>query len=1034
MFCLLISGMAGLIYEVVWARYLALFLGHTSYAVVAVLAAFMGGLALGNLLFGALADRTARPLAWYAWLEVAIGVYALLFPVYEAVCHAGFVALARQMQPGSGGLLAMKFVFSAAAILIPTVLMGGTLPLLSRLLTRSLGDLREKVAALYFINSAGAVVGTWLADFHLLPALGLESTVIAGAVLNLAAGAVALFVSSWIKEGSGVAPARTTPEAVSAAVPAEAREGGPEVYSPPELRLAVVAIGVSGFVAMLYQVVWTRLLGLALGSSTHAFSLMLMTFIGGITVGSWLVYRWRWRVRTLTVFGWAELGLAASVLLSMCFYFYLPYWFVRLAALLDRTPAAYPAYELLQAGLCMAVLFVPTVCLGATLPLVTRVATPEVGRTGRSVGRVFAVNTLGTVLGAVLTGLLLFPWLGLARTLALGAMANLLLGLAVLGYRPSGRSRLALAAGAAAALVVGWGVGGYFHRTWPSALTMGLWRTSEPPRSAREFRETVRAIECLYHRDGAGATVSVHPVDAARSNLVLKVNGKSDASTLGDMATQLLIGHLPLLLRPAAEEVLVVGLGSGVTAGAVLAHPTVRRVDVVEITPEVVEAARWFAPHNRGALDDPRLRLVIEDAKSFLRISDRQYDVIASEPSNPWVAGVAGVFTYEFYASCRARLRPGGLMVQWVQLYEFSDAGLDMVLATFREVFPYLSLWEGSSNDLMLIGSAEPPAVQLDAFLARLETPSVRADLARVYFDNAPLVLTRQVVPFTTGAFIAPSDTRVHSDHHPALEYLAQRDFFVRGGVDRFRQLDESRSRRPATLLGEYLRRYRLTAEDYRAFSRFYRESGTPYVDLFATLLERWQAEDPPAIEPLEIASRFRFLSAPGELDVRRLAAHRDRLLERAPENPTLLRQYALALERTYREQRSAFHAPPEGELRDILALAIQHDPANQRVYLAYLAEVAWDRGDDEQCVQLAAQALAPDVAGATAGFRLDPDSPVRAVTRLMDVLCRRDQWKLAAEYGEQFVRAGHLAGARVTLPFEVMRRRVAAVVAGTGQ
>jgi spermidine synthase len=292
-FCLLISGMAGLVYEIVWARYLALFLGHTSYAVVAVLVAFMGGLALGNVWFGARADRSNRPLALYAWLEIGIGLYALAFPSYYELCHHAYVALARSWHPGSTGLLGMKFVFSLLTILLPTALMGGTLPVLTKLVTRSLGELQARVAALYFINSAGAVAGVLAADFWWIPTIGLQATVLAGAAMNLFVGALALFISGWIREGKSVLMAEPSP-----AVSAE----NDESFSSGELRLAIVGIGLSGFVAMLYEVVWTRLLALALGSSTHAFSLMLVTFISGIAVGAWIIGRWKKLRRTMEAF------------------------------------------------------------------------------------------------------------------------------------------------------------------------------------------------------------------------------------------------------------------------------------------------------------------------------------------------------------------------------------------------------------------------------------------------------------------------------------------------------------------------------------------------------------------------------------------------------------------------------------------------------------------------------------------------------------------------------------------------------------
>ncbi|MBL9127772.1 MAG: fused MFS/spermidine synthase, partial [Verrucomicrobiales bacterium] len=441
--CLLLSGVAGLVYQVVWARYLALFLGHTSYAVVAVLVAFMGGLALGNAWLGRYADRMERPLALYAWLEIGIAAYALAFPYYFELCRTAYVALGRGAVPGSPWLLASKFGFSFAAILIPTAMMGGTLPVLTRLVTRSLGELRARVAGLYFVNSAGAVIGVIVADFWWVPSWGLESTVMGGAALNAVVGGIALLANGMLEEsrveagtGKGV-PAR----------PGSGTEGAPEsggdgeVYTASELRLAVIAAGVSGFVAMLYEVVWTRLLGLALGSSTHAFSIMLVTFITGIAAGAWWVGRWRGLRRTFDAFGWAELALGLTLLGSMFFYHLLPYGFVRLGSMVARSPGNHALYQGVQFLLCFSVMFVPALCLGMTLPLASRVATSELARTGRSVGLVFSVNTLGTVLGAALSGLVLLPALGLARSLALGVGLNLAIAVAVLLRRRTGAAR-----------------------------------------------------------------------------------------------------------------------------------------------------------------------------------------------------------------------------------------------------------------------------------------------------------------------------------------------------------------------------------------------------------------------------------------------------------------------------------------------------------------------------------------------------------------------------------------------------------------
>ncbi|HMO65077.1 MAG TPA: fused MFS/spermidine synthase, partial [Verrucomicrobiota bacterium] len=405
----------------------------------------------------------------------------------------------------------------------------------------------------------------------------------------------------------------------------------------------------------------------------------------------------------------AGLALAGSLLLLAPFYADLPFWFLRLGDVLARRPEAFVFYQFAQAAICFAAMFLPTVILGMTLPLATRAATAELARTGRSVGLGFSVNTGGTVLGAALTGLWLMPWLGLARTLALGVAINFALALLILLRHRAWIRRATLVGAPALAIGLVLLAGAALDDHWQRTLTRGWWRGAVRFERLADYRAASRAAELLYHRDGASATVTVEKwLREGKPEISLRVNGKVDASSGGDVPTQLLSGHLPMLLHPDPQEACVVGIGSGMTGGAILVHPGVRRLDTVEISPEVAHVARaYFGEYNGRSLEDPRTQ-VIDDAKSFLRVSGRQYDVIISEPSNPWMAGVSGVFSLEFYEQCRASLKPGGLMTQWVQVYETSDEALKTVLATFASVFPYFTVWQTLPGDLILIGAPEP--------------------------------------------------------------------------------------------------------------------------------------------------------------------------------------------------------------------------------------------------------------------------------------------------------------------------------------
>lgn len=984
-FCFFVSGMAGLVYQTVWARYLALFLGHTSYAVVAVLVSFMGGLALGNASFGLVADRIARPLALYAWLEIGIGIYALIFPTYYVFSHDGYIALAKQWHLVGASLLALKFAFSFLTIILPTFLMGATFPVLTKFVTRSLADLRGKVAALYSINSFGAVVGCWIADFVWIPAMGLEMTIFAGAAMNLLVGVVALVMSNRIHES---APRLQPDDSPS--------NGVDERFSHRELRLAMAGIGLSGFVAMLYEVAWTRLLALALGSSTHAFSLMLMTFITGIAVGAWVVYLWKSLRKTLAAFAWAELALAAALFVSMFFYEYLPYWFAQLASLIVREENAYPYYQLLQALICFAVMFIPTVCLGMTLPLVSRIATAEWAQTGSSIGRVFAVNTLGTVLGTMMTGLWLLPSVGLARTFAFGITLNALIGLAILA-----RNHLSVRAWLIAPMLgVGfiWFAGQVFDGTWQRVFAIGLWRSRQPPASLAMYRKMAENDTLLFHRDGAGSTVTViSQLEKGQVKLGLKVNGKADASTSLDVPTQLLLGHVPMLMRPQSTNALVVGLGSGMTGSAIARHPTVKQIDIVEISPEVIEASRQFAKYNDNLHQNPRVRFIVEDAKSYLKISDRHYDIIVSEPSNPWMAGVAGVFSREYYQSCRDRLGPGGLMAQWVQIYETSDEALNMVLATFGSVFPYFSIWHPSVSDLILVGSVQPQKVDIEAMERRFYVPAVKSDLERIEMTRLPVFLAREIVSQHNGFFIPPSETTLHSDFYPALEYVAQKAFFAGRTSSRWRDFDENFSNRPGTLLGQYLKEHPLTESDFKALGRYYMEYRLPEPDLFRSIVLRWQHEKPESTLPIELMAQASDQVLTAELEALRLEPMRTHLIQYAEKDPEPLRMFESYLIQMYRAHRSVFYLPPADELQSVLQRLIETNPANQRVYKLHLAELAWDRGDELTCSQLSRSGFDADTTKeGRISFSIDPRAPRIVLARNVESLWRAGKFQEA--------------------------------------
>jgi spermidine synthase len=446
----------------------------------------------------------------------------------------------------------------------------------------------------------------------------------------------------------------------------------------------------------------------------------------------------------------------------------------------------------------------PAVCLGMSLPLAARLANPKDGEVGAGVGAVLAANTAGNVLGAFF-GYWALPWLGLQGLFRSGTTVELVLGAALLWRASGGWDRRGWAAAAAcAAVLVGWRAA--MPRWDLRLMQQGFFRSRivRPPHDFDEFRSHFKEITMPFYRDDREATVSVTTYPDVEA--VLKVDGKTDASTGGDMRTQILLGELPLLLKPGARRAMLVGWGSGVTAGSILRHP-VEALDAAELIPAVVDASEWFRAENGGALADRRLDLRVEDARTSLRRDGPAYDVIVSEPSNPWMAGVGNLFTREFYLQARRRLAPGGMMVQWFHLYEMNDEVFRAALRTYLSVFPHVTLWNVVDTDVLLVGSAEPLAPDFSAMERRFLSPAVWDDLRRAEFSTLTTLLALQSASEETVRAMA-GEGPLNTDARPILEYEAPKAFFRADHVKAVIDADDRADPVPAQrlLLAKYLK------------------------------------------------------------------------------------------------------------------------------------------------------------------------------------------------------------------------------------
>jgi spermidine synthase len=781
----IVSGGAGLVYQIVWFKYLSLFLGNTTYAQTIVLATFMGGLAIGATLWGRRADRAERPLALYATLEVLIGLYCLLYPTLLGLFKTWFVFVVQSLNLPIDGtaVLMLKLVVSILTLLLPTILMGGTLPVLVRFISHNVEESGKNVATLYFLNSFGAVVGSLLGGFFLVPIIGLHTTIYAAGVTNVLIGGIALALSAFKFRFE---PEPAVPESVEAGV-----------FSDRQVTLAVAVAGTSGLAAMIYEVTWVRMLIPVLGSSTYSYTLMLVAFISGITIGSWLVSVSIHRIKSLFgALAFCQLGVGLSMAAMVPLYGYIPYYFWHVGEILVREETTYPLYLGLQFLLGFFIMIVPTIFLGMSLPLASRIATRSVTVLGRSVGNVFSINTLGTVIGALAAGLLLIPVIGVRHAIEIGLILNLLAGVVLLFFHP------AFASWKRAIVLVGsvTVIGLYFALTtnWNQmVLLSGIFRQFgkeyPPPPTFAEYQLMSRANRVVFYKEGASATVGViqAPTGDGTQN-VLIINGKADASSIGDLPTQVLLGQVPMLFSPHPDTVLVIGYGSGVTAGSVLTHP-VKLLQTVEISPEVVDASKYFQDVNHHPLDDPRMKLTIDDALAFLNLTRSRYDVVISEPSNPWIAGIGNLYTVEFFKECKTKLTADGLMVQWLHLYEIDDETFKLVVRTFRSVFPHVTIWQSLVADVLLIGSKQPLVFDEKELERRLSVPAVRADLKRIEIPDVATLLSLQMLSDDRMRdYAGPGE--FNTEDRPLLEYWAPRAFFVNRGANDINRFDERRT------------------------------------------------------------------------------------------------------------------------------------------------------------------------------------------------------------------------------------------------
>lgn len=682
-----LSGFSGLIYESIWTHYIKLFLGHAAHAQTLVLALFMGGMAAGAWLAGRRLSQLRNPLLAYAAVEVAIGLFGLGF-------HRVFVASSGWMLdsvlPALGDSAwsePLRWGCAALLILPQTLLLGATFPLMSAGLLRAFPQMPgSTISLLYFTNSLGAVAGVLCSGFWLVGQVGLPGTLLTAALVNFLL-AIAVYGC-----GKRLAPGQP------ATVPAGS-------LALPERLLLAVAL-VTGLSSFIYEIGWIRMLSLVLGASTHAFELMLAAFILGLALGGlWIRRRIDRLGNPLLALAVVQLLMGALALGTVVGYNHLFDVMRFVIQAVQPSDAGYLVFNVASHLIAMLLMLPVTFMAGMTLPLITFVLFQR-GSGERALGRVYAANTLGAIIGVALAMQLLLPFLGLKAAITLGAALDLLLGIWLLQRVPV---RPALMAGTllgVVALMLGVSM---FTRFDTVRMASGVYRHGQFPHG-----------ESLFHRDGRTATVDVQRYGDGTVSII--TNGKPDASVMmdprgaprEDEPTMVLTGGLPLLYHPSARTAAVIGMGSGLSASVVLSSPVLERLDLIEIEAAMMEGARLFGPRVAPVYADPRSHVHIDDAKSYFAAHQSRYDIIISEPSNPWVSGVANLFSEEFYRRVRTHLNDDGLLVQWFQLYETNPDIVNSILKAMTPYFEDYVIYTSSSGDIVLAarktGKLPPPS------------------------------------------------------------------------------------------------------------------------------------------------------------------------------------------------------------------------------------------------------------------------------------------------------------------------------------
>jgi spermidine synthase len=747
-----LSGLLSLIFQVIWLKKLVLVFGNTVWAVSTLLTAFMAGLAIGSWLFGRIADRAGSPLKLYGFLEGFIGLYGLFTLFLFSQLHLVYVPLYRLSGGDNSVMGIFKFVLALLILIWPTTCMGGTLPLLARHFTKDVNLAGTRIGTLYTINTFGAVCGTFITGFFFIPLFGLRITAFIASFISFIILAVTSLITKGEKSGFHT-------------------DGLFKIErKKPEEHWVLWVYLLCGFAALAYEVMWNRILVLHLRSSVYAYSIMLTVYLLGIVLGAAIMSFYVKRLkRPILVFAIIQFAIAFDLILLINQFGALPETLYNIRFYLGLPDSGEVNYGLHVLSLVFGVLqilILPTVLFGASFPLAVKLFVKTHTELGQETGVLYAFNTVGNILGSFCAGFLMIPFLGVQHGLLFTASLNLLVGI----YLMIKTKLMPVKKALTSVVVILIFYGGYIVLTSQNQVIL----------TARVFHEREQTeVKLLTVEEDIYATVTVEERRDVRGTWKqLSMNGINVAGTSSELfSIQKLQGHLPLLLHENPKNVLHIGFGSGGTAYSVSRYP-VENITIAEISKSVIEkAADYFQEVNHGVLEDPRVKVVFTDGRNKVLAGKEHYDVILSDSIHPRFSGNGSLYTYEYYQLLRNRLKPGGLVSQWLPFYSLTPENFKMIIKSFYEVFPNTSVWFPNSTInayVIVIGKLDEPLIDYAVMEEKLKIPEVAADLKKINSETPYKILDFFLFANeTVGKFV--DDVPLHTDDNMAVEYLSGR-------------------------------------------------------------------------------------------------------------------------------------------------------------------------------------------------------------------------------------------------------------------